>query len=110
MLETDENMTKQSSFISRVAVVQQPRALRLGCDHGLHAFGGERGKRRIVDHHREVKDAAQRLPARCNLREQSLDVVRRTNVRLHDANLDTAFLQTGHELSGLRTLKRRCGS
>ena len=64
MLEMDENITKQSSFISCVAFVQQPCAMRLWRHHGSHALAGERGERRIVDHHREMKDAAQRLSAR----------------------------------------------
>ena len=84
-------------------LVQQPCALRLGADHGSHALGGECGERRIVDHHREVKGTAQRLSAQLNLREQPFDVVRRTNVRRHHANLDAAFLQTGHELFGFRS-------
>ncbi len=82
-------------------LVQQPCTLRLWCDHGSHPLAGERGKRRIVDHHREMKDTAQRLPARFNLCEQSLGVVRRTNVRRNHANLDAAFLQAGHKLFGL---------
>ena len=90
-------------------LVQQPCALRLGCDHGSHALGGERGERRIVDHHREMKDAAQRLSARFNLREQSLDVVRRTNVRRHHANFDAAFLQAAPQTFRPPEWTRRCG-
>ena len=36
--------------------VQQPCAVRLGSENGSHALGRERRERRIVDHHREMKD------------------------------------------------------
>src|SRR6187551_1630881 len=58
--------------------MQQPGALRLWCDYGTHPLGGEGCERSIVDHHREVENAAQRLSGRFNFLEQSLDVVRQT--------------------------------
>ena len=36
--------------------VEQPCAVRLWSEDGSHALGRERRERRIVDHHREMKD------------------------------------------------------
>ena len=43
--------------------MQQPRAIRFRRHHGPHALARERGERRVVDDHRQVKHAAERLIA-----------------------------------------------
>ena len=53
------------------ALVQQPCAIRLWRHHGPQALAVERGERRVVDDHREVKYAAERLIARADFREQA---------------------------------------
>ncbi len=42
--------------------VQEPRAMRFGREHFLHALARERGERRVVDHHREMEHALERMP------------------------------------------------
>ncbi len=42
--------------------VQKPGTMRFRCEHGAHPFARERGERRVVDHHREVKHALERMP------------------------------------------------
>ena len=90
--------------------VEQPCALRLRFEHASHALGGERGEWRIVDHHREMKDAAQRLPPGFNLSEESLHIVRRADVGRHDAHLHAALLQLLQRILRPRDSMRRCGS
>ena len=80
MLETEENITKQSSFISRVASWSSQAPCAFGPRHGSHALAGERGERRIIDHHREMEETAQRLRRGVDLGEESLHVVRRADV------------------------------
>ena len=55
MLETDENMTKQSSSISRVPSCSSQAPCAFGSITAPHALGVERGERRVVDHHREME-------------------------------------------------------
>ena len=85
--------------------VQQPGAMRLRCHHGPHALAGERGERRVVDHHREVEDAAQRLIRSMRISANNrLTSFRRTDVRPHDAHLDAAFAaSSATNASGLRS-------
>ena len=61
---SDENMTKQSSGRSRVPWCSSHAPYAFGAMTVAHALAVERGERRVVDDHREMEDAAQRLIAR----------------------------------------------
>jgi hypothetical protein len=74
--------------------------MRLGRQHGPQAFTIERGERRVVDDHGEVKHAAERLIARADFCQQPGNVLRGTGVRPHHLGLHTAVPQALDE--GLR--------
>ena len=100
MLETEENITKQSSFVSWVASWKQPRAVCLWSENGSHALGREQRERRIINHHREMEETAQRLSAGFNFSKKSLHVVRHADIRGHDAHFHSAILELRDEFSG----------
>src|SRR6185295_17715386 len=75
------------------ALVQQPCAIRLWRHHGPQALAVERGKRRVVDDHREVKYATKRLIARADFREQSGNIFGGTSVGAHHLRVHTAVPQ-----------------
>jgi len=54
--------------------VQEPCAACLGFKDALHAIGVQGGKGRIVDDHRKMEDAEQRLAARADLLHQAVEV------------------------------------
>ena len=90
--------------------VKQPCAVRLWSENGSHAFGRERGERRIVDHHREMKNTAQRLSAGFDLREKSLHVVRRADIRRTPRALPHRAPAGLPRILRPPDSKRRCGS
>ena len=63
MLETEENITKQSSGIVARASCSSQAPWAFGHDDGLHPLRVERGERRVVDDHGEMENTAQRLIA-----------------------------------------------
>src|SRR5258708_40094069 len=77
--------------------------MRLWSEDGSHAFGRECRERCIVDYHREMKEAAQRLCTGLDFRKKSPHVVRRADIRRHDAHFHATLLQVLNKLAGFVT-------
>src|ERR1700675_240404 len=81
--------------------------MRLWSEDGSHAFGRERRERCVVKYQREMKETAQRLCTGLDFRKKSPHVVRRADIRRHDAHFHAAFLQVLNKLAGFLT---RCAA
>src|SRR2546423_8287975 len=82
--------------------MQQPCATGLWSENGSHAFGGEASEWRIIDHHREMKNATQWGRARLDLFKKAPHVIGRANIRRHDARFHPSLLHVCHEFCGFR--------
>ena len=107
MDEIDENMTKQSSAMSRVPSCSSHAPSAFGRNDACHSLAVERGERRVVDDHREMKDSAQRLGRAADFSEQTRDIVRRAGIGFYDLHFDSAIAQALNERFGFR---RRCAA
>src|SRR4051794_4828513 len=74
-------------------LVEEPAALGLWSDHRAHPLRREGGERRVVDHHREMENTSQRSLPAFDLLEQSIDVVRRTDVCRNDLHARSTILE-----------------
>ena len=82
--------------------VQQPCAMRFRRHHRAQPLGGQRGKRRVVDDHREVENALERSSG-ADFGDEALHVLRRADVRFQDFRFDAAGFEAGDEIHGFRS-------
>ena len=104
----EHNETIEIHFARRF--VEQPCPLRFRFEDLSHALRCERGQWRIIDHHREMKNTAERMGTGIDLREQPPDVVRRADVGRHDAHLRRRASPSPRQIFQPPDSKRRCGS
>ncbi len=83
------------------ALVQEPGSVRFGCEDGTHPFAGQGREGCVIDRHREMEDALERVSGRGDLLQQGLHVFRRTGVRTDHEDLDATGAQLHKKGLGL---------